>query len=213
MDEIVLASSNIGKTVEIKNFLRGLPLSFKTQSDYKINSIHETGSSYLENALLKAKHAYELTKQPVISEDSGLEILAWDRRPGINTADYIKEISGHENYANYANYANPIEKILSQMKDLPLHARRARLSCVIVFIDPKDPQGPFVFHGSLNGYIAQESSKNKGPAFESVFYLPEFSCMLSDLPEGLRGLINHRGQALTKMKNYFLNKPDGFCHR
>ncbi|MGC9043149.1 MAG: RdgB/HAM1 family non-canonical purine NTP pyrophosphatase [Myxococcota bacterium] len=196
MNKIILATSNKGKSGEIKDILHGLPVEVKDLSEINFDSeIEENGSTYLENALIKARVIYELYKEMVISDDSGLEVSILNNRPGIHSARYAPTTDER------------IRKLLKELDGVPIEKRGARFVCVACFM--VSPEEYYLFEGTINGIISTEPSGNNGFGFDPIFYLPEYKKTMAELPPDIKNRISHRGQAFEKLKRFLLDWHTG----
>ncbi|MAZ39990.1 MAG: non-canonical purine NTP pyrophosphatase, RdgB/HAM1 family [Legionellales bacterium] len=192
--KIVLASSNQGKIKEINDMLQRHNVVVVPQSDYQVPDVDETGLTFIENAILKARHACAHTGLPAIADDSGLEIDYLNGAPGIYSARYAGE---HGN-----NQANN-QKVLAQLLDVPVKSRAARFRCVMVLLlHEKDPS-PVICEGIWDGQIAFEVSGTQGFGYDPIFYVPTESCTAAELKPEVKHTLSHRGQAMKKLLTYF----------
>lgn len=188
---IWVATQNAHKVEEISSIL--YPIKIKSFLDLENPpKVIENGSSYYENALIKAKALYELVHEPVFADDSGLEVDALGGKPGIHSARF----SGSD-----TNHARNVAKMLEVMKDVPDEKRTARFRCFIVYIDSlgKDHQ----FCGILEGKIGYQPLGEGGFGYDPIFMLPDRKCSVAQLPASEKNVISHRAYALEKLKNYF----------
>jgi len=194
MKAIVLASSNPGKVREFNQLLAGLDLQVQPQTDYGVPDIEETGLSFVENALLKARNAAQLTGLPAIADDSGIEVDALNGAPGIYSARYAGE--GASDQAN-------LEKLLTELGDLPAEKRTARFQCLMVYMrHAKDPT-PLICQGTWEGRILFKPGGGNGFGYDPVFYVPTHDCASAELPADVKNSLSHRGQALRKLLAVF----------
>lgn len=188
---IWVATQNEHKVEEISAILA--PIQVKSFLDLKnIPEVDENGSTYFENAMIKAKALHEIVKEPVMADDSGLEVDALDGKPGIHSARF----SGSD-----TNHARNVAKMLEVMKDVPDEKRTARFRCVIAYIDAEG--NPHEFVGTLEGKIGYERLGNGGFGYDPIFMLPDKNCSVAQLSATEKNVISHRAYALEKLKNYF----------
>jgi XTP/dITP diphosphohydrolase len=189
--EIVLATGNSGKIREIKEMLADLGVTVLSQSQFGIKEAEETASTFVENALIKARHAAAWTKRPVLADDSGLEVDALDGAPGVHSAYYAgRRASDREN----------MEKLLRDLSHVPEAQRTARFHCVMVFLrHPEDPT-PLICYGIWEGRILFEPRGTKGFGYDPVFYVPTHGCSAAELPPEVKNHLSHRGQAQRKLR-------------
>lgn len=187
MRTIVLATSNLGKCKELKALLS--PLSCISQDECNIPSVEETGLTFVENALLKARHASTYSNMPALADDSGLVVPALAGEPGIYSARY-----GGKNATEISN----IELLLHKMKGL--NTRSAYFYCVLVYLRfPTDPV-PLIAQGKIEGHIHTHAQGDCGFGYDPIFYLPEYACTMAELSLTLKNQISHRAQALQQLR-------------
>lgn len=188
MKTIVLATHNAGKIQELQTLLA--PTSCVSQSHFNLASIEETGLSFVENALLKARHASQIqSHQPALADDSGLVVPALNGKPGIYSARYAgPKASDEEN----------IHHLLNQMKQVK--NRQAFFYCVLVLIQHATDPTPVIATGILHGLIAEKPSGTNGFGYDPVFYLPEYQCTLAELSLNKKNQMSHRALALEDLK-------------
>ena len=190
--KIVIASNNAAKSKEIQAIFGQEGFESVLQSEFNIGSVEETGLTFAENAILKARHAAKHTNMSAVADDSGIIVDALLDEPGIYSARYAGE--------NATDEENN-EKLLARVRDLPESKWDARFVCVIVFLrTPTDPL-PIICEGVWKGKINPESFGENGFGYDPIFFLPERNCTSAQLPPELKNKISHRGQALQKLKN------------
>lgn len=186
-----VSTRNVHKAEEISQILAPRCI-IKTLLDLPdFPDIDENGSSYRENAELKARALFDHVKEPVFADDSGLEVDALNGRPGIHSARF----SGLD-----TNHARNIDKLLAELRGLPDDARSARFRCVIVYIDANGVAHEFV--GTLEGKIGYERLGEAGFGYDPVFMLPERGCSVAQLPANEKNQLSHRAFALAKLKAF-----------
>lgn len=187
---IVLASNNAGKVREFNQLLEGSGLEVVPQSEFSVEEIEETGLTFVENALLKARNASEHTGLPAIADDSGLEVDALAGAPGIYSARYAGE--GSSDLEN-------LEKLLANMEGVADDKRSARFQCLMVYLrHAKDPT-PRIFQGTWEGRILSEPRGDNGFGYDPVFYVPDQQCSSAELSPEVKNSLSHRGQALKQL--------------
>jgi XTP/dITP diphosphohydrolase len=190
MKDIVLASSNQGKVREINQVLAGLGVVVRPQGEFNVIDAEETGLTFVENAILKARNAAQHTGLPAIADDSGLEVDTLDGAPGIYSARFAG--AGASDQAN-------LEKLLDALRDTPEEKRTARFQCLMVYMrHAKDPT-PLICQGSWEGRILTAARGNNGFGYDPVFYVPTHDCSSAELPAETKNQLSHRGQALRKL--------------
>lgn len=189
-DKIVLATSNQGKLKEFSESLKNSGIEFIPQSHYQVQDVDETGLTYVENAILKARHACKMSGLPAIGDDSGLEVDALNGAPGIISARY----SGLG-----ANSEKNIEKILDELKDVPDEKRVGRCITVLVFLKHENDPSPIVCEGVWGISLLREPKGNHGFGYDPILYAPEFDCSLAELETEIKNKFSHRAKALEKL--------------
>lgn len=188
--KIVLASSNAGKIRELASLLLPLHIDLIAQSDLGVVDVEETGLSFIENALLKARHAAKVTGLPAIADDSGLAVHALNGAPGIYSARYA---------GNQANSHDNITKLLSEMKNVPAGQRQAAFHCVLAFMHHDQDPTPIVCDGQWNGVIATKSQGQDGFGYDPIFFIPELNKTAAELSSHEKNQLSHRGKALQSL--------------
>ena len=195
MFKVVLASSNRGKLREINQLIAGLGLEAVPQTDFDVPDADETGLSFVENAILKARHAARLTGLPAIADDSGLEVDALNGAPGIYSARYACESETGEGATDASN----IEKLLLELTDAPEAKRTARFQCLMVYMrHAKDPT-PLICQGTWEGRILLAPQGDNGFGYDPVFWVPSEQCSSAELAPEVKNRLSHRGQALAQL--------------
>jgi XTP/dITP diphosphohydrolase len=185
---VVLASGNAGKLKELRRILAPLPMALKSQGEFAVPEVPETGLTFVENALLKARAAASHTGLPSIADDSGLEVDYLRGRPGIHSARY----SGNGDAANNA-------RLLEELGDLPLEERRARYQCVLVYLRHENDPVPVICQGAWEGLILPAPRGSGGFGYDPLFYLPEHQCSAAELSPALKNRISHRALASASL--------------
>ena len=196
LNKIVLASGNPGKVREINKLFSGCGIEVVPQSDFNVPEVAETGTTFVENAIIKARHAAECSGLPAIADDSGIEVDALNARPGVYSARYAGEGASDTDNNN---------KMLEELKDVPEEERTARYQCLIVFMrDHTDPV-PIITQGSWEGRILDAPRGEGGFGYDPIFYVPTHGCSGGELPLEEKNKISHRAQALNAMLDEFKN--------
>ena len=188
--KLVLASGNAGKLREINQLIGGLGLEAMPQSDFDVPDAEETGLSFVENAILKARHAAELTGLPALADDSGLEVDALAGAPGI----YSARFSGPD-----ATDAKNIDKLLADLKGVQEEQRTARFQCLMVFMRHAADPTPLICQGTWEGRILFAPQGENGFGYDPVFWVPSEQCASAELAPEVKNRLSHRGQALQKL--------------
>ena len=192
--KVILASKNKDKIREISNILKNSNKTLLTCNDIDIPEVEETGSTFVENAILKARSASLITGLAAIADDSGIEIDYLDSKPGIKSARY----SGK----NATNESNNL-KLLRALDGVPYEKRKACYRCVIVYMRFPDDPFPIITSGSWEGYITEKLIGTNGFGYDPLFYLPEYDKTSAEISSSLKNKISHRAKALKKLQNYF----------
>lgn len=188
MNKIVLATGNKGKVKELGEMLAQFNTTIVPQSEFNVSEVPETGTTFVENAIIKARHAAKLTGLPAIADDSGLEVDALNGAPGIYSARYAGE---------NANDGDNLEKLLVDLNGET--NRAARFQCVLVFMQHENDPTPIICQGTWEGEICAQRSGNNGFGYDPIFWLDDKQCTSADLtPEEKNGL-SHRGKALKQL--------------
>jgi XTP/dITP diphosphohydrolase len=185
MTNIVLASGNIGKIREIQAILQNdkiLP-----QSQFNVVEPEETGSTFVENAIIKARNAAKYCNLPVIADDSGLVVDALGGAPGVFSARYAG--IGASDRAN-------LDKLLIDMQDIPMEQRSARFICLMVYLRHANDPTPIIAQGVWEGRILMQAEGDNGFGYDPVFWLSDYQCSSAQLAPEVKNSLSHRGQAL-----------------
>ena len=188
--KLVLASNNAGKVREVGQILAGLKLEVLPQGELGVGEVPETGTTFVENAIIKARHAAEITGLAAIADDSGLVVDALHGEPGVWSARYAGE--GADDQAN-------LDKLLRELGDTPEAQRTARFLCVMVYMRHADDPTPVIAQGSWEGVITRESAGDNGFGYDPVFWVPAERCTSAQLSAETKNALSHRGQALRAL--------------
>lgn len=194
MSQIVLASGNIGKLRELSQILSPLGLKLIAQSDLNVPEVEETGLSFVENAIIKARNAALISGLPAIADDSGIEVDALHGAPGIYSSRY----AGPD-----ASDTDNIQALLTAMKDVPENERTARFQCVVVFMRHAEDPTPLICQGSWQGQILQAPIGDEGFGYDPVFWVSETDCTAAELSPEQKHAISHRGKAMRQFMEEF----------
>lgn len=191
--KIVFASNNDGKIRELKAMLADFNLIAIPQSDLGVAEIPETGLTFVENALIKARHASQITGLPAIADDSGLAVSALQGAPGIYSARYAGDKAKPE---------DNIKKLLAALQDVPTSERLACYYCVLVYMTHAEDPTPLICHGVWHGSILTIAQGNQGFGYDPIFFDATENKSAAELPLDIKNRLSHRGQALRLlMKN------------
>jgi XTP/dITP diphosphohydrolase len=190
MRQIVLASSNRGKLAELRDLLAALPFTIVSQSQFGVAAAEETGPTFVENAIIKARHAAAHTGLAAIADDSGLEVDVLHGAPGVYSARFAG--TGATDVMNNT-------KLLSALAGIPDEAREARFVCVVVYMRHADDPMPIICSGIWKGHILKEPQGNYGFGYDPLFYVPTHGCAAAELPSHIKNRISHRAQALRRL--------------
>ena len=189
--KLVLASSNHGKLEELRDLLSGNGIELIAQSDLGVADADETGTTFVENALLKARHATLTTGLPALADDSGICVDALDGAPGLYSARYAGE---------HGNASRNIDKLLEALAGMPDERRSAHFYCVLVLLrHAGDPQ-PLIVEGQWNGRILHERRGSGGHGYDPVFFDPAHGQSAAEMELSFKNAISHRGKALALLK-------------
>lgn len=194
MRKVVLATNNAGKAKELNAMLGGLDMEIVAQSALGVPEAEETGLTFIENAILKARNASAHTGLPAIADDSGLEVDALEGAPGIHSARYAGTPSNDQ--------AN-LKKLLEALRDVPDIGRSARFRCVIVYLKHAQDPAPLVTEGVWEGSILRAPVGHNGFGYDPVFWVPGKGCSSAELPPEVKNQMSHRGQALARLAAHF----------
>lgn len=186
---LVLASGNPGKIKELQELLADQGISIIPQGELNILDIEETGLTFVENAILKARNAAALSGLPAIADDSGLEVDYLMGAPGIYSARY----SG-----DGATDASNRKKLLSALTDAPANERSARYQAVIVYLRHAEDPTPIICQGTWEGHIARKHRGTQGFGYDPIFYVPEADCHAAELDKVTKHTLSHRGKAIAQ---------------
>ncbi len=189
-ESVVLASNNPGKLREIGQLLAGTRMRVVPQSDYGVSEVAETGLTFVENAIIKARHAAQCSGLAAIADDSGLEVDALHGAPGIYSARYAGiGASDHDN----------LVKLLADLEDLPDGKRKARFECVLVYLRHAADPTPLICQGTWEGLILTAPCGTNGFGYDPVFFVPTHGCSSAELDPAIKNHLSHRGQALRQL--------------
>lgn len=184
---LLVATTNLGKVREYQQLLDGLTCELVNLFEVGITQeVAETGTTYAENAVLKAREYAALSGLLTLADDSGLEVDALDGRPGVHSARYAPDSPAR------------IRKLLAEMQNIPAEQRRARFQCVIALAWPNSRVE--ITSGTCEGRITTDARGTNGFGFDPVFYVPEYGMTMAELPDKIKNLLSHRARAAQKMR-------------
>jgi len=188
MQKVVLATGNPGKVREMADLLAAFGLDIVAQTELGVESVEETGLTFIENAILKARHAAAITGLPAIADDSGLAVDALGGAPGIYSARYAgEEASDRQN----------LLKLLAALENVPDDKRQAQFHCVLVYLRHAEDPTPLVFHGSWQGEITRSAVGEGGFGYDPIFFVPELGKTAGEMTKAEKHAVSHRGKAMT----------------
>jgi XTP/dITP diphosphohydrolase len=191
--KLVIASNNKGKIAELTDLLAPLGLQPVAQGELGVSEAEEPAVTFVENALIKARHAARATGLPALADDSGLAVDALDGRPGVRSARFAgEEATDNDN----------VEALLAALKDTPEAERSAQFHCVLVYLRHADDPTPIICHGRWPGRILAEPYGQGGFGYDPVFLVPEHGCSAAELTREQKGRISHRGRALASLLDH-----------
>jgi len=193
MSTIVLATGNQGKVKELASLLATHQIEIVPQSNFDVSEVAETGTTFVENAIIKARHAAKITGLPAIADDSGLEVDALNGAPGVYSARYASDIN--DNPSDNDN----TDKLLNALKGIPDHKRTARFHCVLVYMKHENDPTPIICHGVWQGSISREKLGEHGFGYDPVFWQEDRQMSSAQLPREVKNKLSHRGQALAEL--------------
>ena len=192
MQEVVLASSNQGKLDELRWLLAPLDIHLVSQQTLGIEPAEETETTFVGNALLKARHASEMASRPAIADDSGLEVSALDGAPGVFSARFAGE---------HADTRDNNAKLIADLTTLDPSFKNfvAKFRCVLVFVRNSIDDNPLVSEGVWEGRIVKQAKGENGFGYDPLFFVPELGCTAAQLSNTQKNQLSHRGQAVRQM--------------
>jgi XTP/dITP diphosphohydrolase len=184
---VVLATGNPGKLQELRAMLEPLAIEVVPLSEFTRTAVAETGLTFVENAIIKARHAAQLARLPAIADDSGLEVDALQGAPGIYSARYAGE---------HASDEDNLRKLLAVLAGRPVAERAARYCCALVYMRWEHDPFPLISQASWEGHIAAAPRGSGGFGYDPIFELPQRGITVAELPAAEKNQLSHRGQAL-----------------
>ena len=192
--KIILATHNRDKEKELQNSLQGINLEICSLFDFpEIGDIEETGTTLLENSLLKARTVFNITGIPTIADDTGLEVDFLDGAPGVYSARYA---------GNNVSYQDNVNKLLIELDGVPHEKRKAKFRTVVTYIDKNDELWT---EGHIDGIISESIIGDGGFGYDPIFFVPHIGKTFAELSSAEKNKISHRGIALQKLRNILIN--------
>ena len=188
--ELVLASDNQGKLKELTALLSDRGFSVVGQGDLDVTPAEETGETFIENAILKARNAARQTGHPAIADDSGIEVDALKGAPGVYSARFA---------GDNATDSDNVAKLLSQLTDVQSEDRKARFRCLMVYLRRADDPAPLICEGTWSGKVTLTPSGENGFGYDPVFWVPDEGCTAAELNPARKNVLSHRAQALKQL--------------
>ena len=195
--KLVLASGNAGKLAELRDLL-GDRFTLHAQSEFGVGDADETGLSFIENAILKARHAARATGLPALGDDSGLCVDALHGAPGLYSARYA---------GTHGDSDANIDKLLREIDGIEDPARTARFVCVLALVRHAEDPMPLVAEGSWEGRVLRARRGGNGFGYDPVFFSPLHGCSAAELPADVKNRDSHRGQALAALRDRLQAAP------
>ncbi|WP_220718832.1 RdgB/HAM1 family non-canonical purine NTP pyrophosphatase [Agarivorans litoreus] len=190
MQKVVLATGNPGKVAELSELLKPLNKQIIAQSEFAIEDAAETGTTFVENAIIKARHAAQITGLAAIADDSGLAVDYLNGAPGLYSSRYAGEdANDHDN----------VLKLLDAMKQVPPAQRGAEFHCVLVYLRHADDPAPLICHGKWRGSITEEIHGAGGFGYDPVFWVEQHKATSAQISKAEKNALSHRGIALRQL--------------
>jgi len=196
---LIVATRNPGKLREFQELLVGLPFDVHSLAELGVPSPAETGTSFLENALLKARHAAAVGGCAALADDSGLEVDALGGAPGIHSARYAGDAAKTPDTANTSDIANNL-KLIAALAKIPADQRSARYRCVLVFLDHAEDPEPVIAEGRWEGRILDMPRGHGGFGYDPYFWIPEREMTAAELTLEQKNRLSHRGAAMHTLR-------------
>lgn len=191
--ELLLASSNKGKLAEFNQCFADMAVTLVPQSALNIKAADETGLTFVENALLKARHGARQSGLPTLADDAGLVVDALGGAPGIYSARYA---------GVSASDADNVAKLLQALTDVPEDQRIAHFHCTLVYLSTATDPDPIICQARWYGRVLRAPQGHQGFGYDPIFYVPTHDCSAAQLPSNLKNALSHRGQAVQRMRQY-----------
>jgi len=187
-NQLVIASNNRGKIAELEALLSPLKLTLVAQRELGVSEADEPAFTFVENAIIKARHASDATGLPALADDSGLAVDALGGRPGVRSARFAGDnVTDQEN----------VDALLAALKGVPTEARGAQFHCVLVYLRHANDPTPIICHGCWPGQILEQPRGDGGFGYDPIFLAPETGTSAAELTREQKAGISHRGRALA----------------
>jgi len=196
----VLATGNQGKVKEMSELLNSFSIEVLPQNQFNVPDVPETGTTFVENAIIKARHASKLTGLPAIADDSGLEVDFINGQPGIYSARYAGEDASDQ---------DNIDKLLSKLKGISPEQRKARFQCVLVYMRHALDPTPVICQGTWEGVITETQHGEQGFGYDPVFWVEGEQMTSAQLTKQRKSELSHRGKALSQLVNILKEELTG----
>lgn len=188
--KLVIASNNPGKLAEFHDLLVPLGIHPVAQKELGVSEAEEPAVTFVENAILKARHAAQVTGLPALADDSGLAVDALGGLPGVRSARYAgPDASDHDN----------LTALLEALKDVPPEQRGGQYHCVLVYLRHAEDPTPLICHGQWHGSILTSPRGEGGFGYDPIFWIPEYDCTAAEMSKAEKGRVSHRGRALQSL--------------
>ena len=194
MSKIVLATGNQGKVKELACLLAKHNIEIVPQSNFNVPKVAETGTTFVENAIIKARHAAKLTGLPAIADDSGLEVDALNGAPGVFSSRYANDLVGEK-----VSDEDNTNKLLQALENTPDDQRQARFHCVLVYMQHENDPTPIICHGVWQGSISRKKQGEQGFGYDPIFWQNDLQLSSAQLPRDVKNKLSHRGKALAQL--------------
>ena len=195
--QLVLASDNQGKLRELISLLSESGFSVVGQGALGVTPAEETGETFVENAILKARNAARQTGHPAIADDSGIEVDALKGAPGVYSARFA---------GDNATDSDNVAKLVSQLTEVQSEDRKARFRCLMVYLRRADDPAPLICEGTWSGKVTLTPSGENGFGYDPVFWVPDEGCTAAELNPARKNILSHRAQALKKLVTELTNR-------
>ncbi len=190
MKKIVLATGNLGKVREFQQMLADQPFEVVPQSEFNVSEAEETGLTFVENAIIKARHAAQISGLAAIADDSGIEVDALQGAPGIYSARFA---------GVGASDQDNLDKLIHDISTIEDPLRTARFQCVLVMLQHAEDPTPIICQGTWEGRLLKEPVGTNGFGYDPIFWVDEYNCTSAQLDPAVKDSLSHRGRALRQL--------------